>query len=169
MSFINNNLNHSILKFSLQLLFGLMLVSNWSLFAQNNGHSLFASEAQSLSSRWELDSAYRNGTFNIVPYKPIYVLLGNWSSNPNRMPQSENPDYSVSEEIPLNATELKFQLSFKTKVLQGIFGGHGDFWVAYTQSSRWQLYNQALSRPFRETNYEPEAMLTFSPVTSCLD
>jgi phospholipase A1/A2 len=162
MSSINSNLNHTIFKFSLQLLIGLMLVSNGSLFAQNTGHSLFASEGQSLSSRWELDSAYRNGTFNIVPYKPIYVLLGNWSSNPNRMPQSENPDYSVSEEIPLNATELKFQLSLKTKVLQGIFGGHGDLWVAYTQSSRWQLYNQALSRPFRETNYEPEAMLTFA-------
>jgi phospholipase A1 len=78
------------------------------------------------------------------------------------MPQSENPDYSVLEEIPLNATELKFQISFKTKVLQGIFGGHGDLWAAYTQSSRWQLYNQKLSRPFRETNYEPEAMLTFA-------
>jgi phospholipase A1 len=132
------------------------------LSAQKNRQNLFDGEAKSLSERWELDSASRNGTFNLVPYKPIYVLLGNWSSNPNIKPQSENPDYSVSQDIPLNAAELKFQLSLKTKVLQGIFGGHGDLWVAYTQSSRWQLYNTQLSRAFRETNYEPEAMLTFA-------
>jgi len=130
--------------------------------AQKIGHSLFDGGNQSFAERWELDTASRNGTFNIVPYKPIYVLLGNWSSKPNTKPQSENPDYSVSQEIPLNAVELKFQLSLKTKVIQGLFKGHGDLWVGYTQSSRWQLYNQELSRAFRETNYEPEAMLTFA-------
>jgi phospholipase A1/A2 len=140
----------------------LLLFFQIPIAAQKAGQSLFDAQEQSFSARWELDSASRSGTFRLVPYKPIYFLLANWSSNPNKMPQSENPDYSVSEEIPLNAVELKFQLSFKTKVLQGIFGGHGDLWAAYTQSSRWQLYNQKLSRPFRETNYEPEAMLTFA-------
>lgn len=144
------------------IVFAFLMVFQQPLAAQKSKHSLFVTDGQSLTERWELDSASRNGTFNIVPYKPIYVLLGNWSSNPNTKPQSENPDYSVSQEIPLNAVELKFQLSLKTKVIQGIFGGYGDLWVAYTQSSRWQLYNQELSRPFRETNYEPEAMLTFA-------
>jgi phospholipase A1/A2 len=143
------------------LLIGSMILPETAI-AQKGSNRIFETGDPSLSSRWELDSAQKNGTFHIVPYKPIYVLLANWSSNPNTRPQSENPAYTVSEQIPLNAVELKFQLSLKTKVLQGIFGGHGDLWVAYTQSSRWQLYNQKLSRPFRETNYEPEAMLTFA-------
>lgn len=126
------------------------------------GDLLLVPEGHSLSERWELDSANRKGTFRLVPHKPIYVLAGNWTSNPNKQPFSENPSYSFTKPIPIDAVEMKFQLSFKTKILQGIFGGHGDLWAGYTQTSRWQLYNPELSRAFRETNYEPEAMLTFA-------
>ena len=130
--------------------------------AQTQSNDLFNGGTRSLTERWELDSANKRGTFRLTAYKPIYVLMGNWTSNPNTIPKSENPDYSLNQPLPLNAVELKFQLSLKTKMLKGIFGGHGDLWVAYTQSSRWQLYNQKISRPFRETNYEPEAILNFA-------
>lgn len=115
-----------------------------------------------LSRRWELDSGNQRGTFLITPYRSVYILPGRWSSNPNKSPVSENPNYNYPFKVPLNKYEAKFQISFKTKILQNIFWNHGDLWIAYTQRSHWQIYNQKLSRPFRETNYEPEVILNFA-------
>ncbi|HZX70168.1 MAG TPA: phospholipase A [Rhodanobacter sp.] len=114
-----------------------------------------------LDSRWELSPESKLGTFNIRGYKPVYVLPVFASSNQNRRPHSPNPDNTVSQSEPLQNVELKFQLSLKSKIWQGVFGDAGDLWVGYTQSSRWQVYDSHHSRPFRETDYEPEAMLVF--------
>lgn len=131
----------------------------------------FQSEAQiftdqsvhikSISERWELDDSTRRGTFLLTSYKPVYVTAGRWSSSPNKQPYSENPAYSVATPTNYNSYEARFQLSFKTKVLQRIFGNKGDLWVAYTQKAHWQIYNTEVSRPFRELNYEPEIILNF--------
>ena len=114
-----------------------------------------------LDSRWELSPESKLGTFNIRGYKPVYVLPLFATSNQNNQPHSPNLDNTVTNGEQLDNIEAKFQISLKTKVWQGVFGDAGDVWVGYTQSSRWQVYNTTLSRPFRETNYEPEAMLVF--------
>ncbi|MBU6246676.1 MAG: phospholipase A [Xanthomonadaceae bacterium] len=115
-----------------------------------------------LDSRWELSPEAKLGTFNIRGYKPVYVLPLFVTSNQNERPTSPNPVNTVATRQELQNAESKFQLSLKTKVAQDVFGdAGGDIWVGYTQSSRWQVYNKQLSRPFRETNYEPEAMLVF--------
>ena len=137
----------------------------FSSFAHAQIQALFNSKTQlrNMTERWELDTTAVRGTFLITPYKPIYILLGKYSSNPNERPSSENesPEYITPDGVNYDNMELKFQLSFKTKVLQKILWGKADLWVAYTQKSFWQIYNTELSRPFREINYEPEVILNF--------
>lgn len=115
-----------------------------------------------LDSRWELSPESKLGTFNLRGYKPTFVLPFFATSNQNNTPSSPNPNNTVAIPQNLDNIEAKFQLSLKTKLWQGVFGDTGDLWVGYTQSSRWQVYNKEESRPFRETNYEPEAMLVFN-------
>jgi phospholipase A1 len=113
------------------------------------------------SQRWELDSIDQHGTFRLMAYKPTYLAPARWSSNPNDKPYSENPNYSVAEAKPYNNIETKFQLSFKTKIVQGLFNRKGDIWLGYTQKAHWQVFNVKLSRVFRELNYEPEVIFMY--------
>ena len=113
-----------------------------------------------LDSRWELAKDSKLGTFNFRAYKPVYLLPAFWNSDPNEQPTSSNPDMEP-QTGSLSDVEAKFQLSFKTKAVENLFGDNGDIWMGYTQTSRWQVYNSENSRPFRETNYEPEVMLVF--------
>ena len=126
------------------------------------GNNDVATPLSLLDTRWELSPESKLGTFNVRGYKPVYVLPLFASSNQNNRPHSPNPDNTVSTTEKSQNAELKFQLSVKAKVWQGVFGDVGDVWVGYTQSSRWQVYNTKQSRPFRETDYEPEAMLVFN-------
>jgi len=114
-----------------------------------------------LDSRWELAKDSKLGIFNFRVYKPVYLLPVFWTSDINNFPSSPNPDNTVTSSLDLDAVETKFQLSFKTKAVEDLFGDNGDIWLGYTQSSRWQVYNTEESRPFRETNYEPEVLLVF--------
>lgn len=120
-----------------------------------------AGKGSLLDSRWELAKDSKLGVFQLRGYKPLYLLPLFWTSDINQSPSSPNPRNTVSEPQSLKNTEAKFQLSFKTKFAENLFGDNGDLWGAYTQSSRWQVYNGDESRPFRETNYEPEVMLVF--------
>lgn len=120
-----------------------------------------AGKGSLLDSRWELAKDSKLGVFQLRGYKPLYLMPVFWTSDKNETPHSPNPRNTVTEPQPLDNTEAKFQLSFKTKFAENLFGDNGDLWGGYTQSSRWQVYNGEESRPFRETNYEPEVMLVF--------
>lgn len=110
-----------------------------------------------LGERWELDPGTRQGTFLIRPYKPMYVLPVHWTDSVNPSPTSDGEGNSVGVGIPNKALSAVFQFSLKSKLWETIGGTDIDLWAAYTQVSHWQVFNPELSRPFRETNYEPEA------------
>lgn len=113
-----------------------------------------------LDSRWELARDSKLGNFNLRAYKPVYLLPAVWNSSPNRHPTSSDPNVPA-QPVSLKSVEAKFQVSFKTKALENLIGSNGDLWMGYTQTSHWQVYQGDDSRPFRESNYEPEVMLVF--------
>ena len=112
-----------------------------------------------LDSRWELRRESKRGVFHLRPYKPVYVAPFSWVNKRNTTPSTPNPNTTVTQPMNLDKTEAEFQLSLKFKIVEGMFGKNFDLWGAYTQSSRWQSYNDQDSRPFRETNHEPEILL----------
>ncbi|MBC7532541.1 MAG: phospholipase A [Oligoflexus sp.] len=52
--------------------------------------------------------------------------------------------------------EAEFQISFFLPAYRKILDSNWDLNVAYSHHSWWQVYNQHWSKPFRETNYNPE-------------
>jgi len=76
----------------------------------------------------------------------------------NTQPSSPTPGHTGASRAYTN-NETRLQLSVRTKVAQGLLvSGHkvDSLWIAYSQQSYWQLFNNELSRPFRATDHEPE-------------
>ena len=109
-----------------------------------------------LSKYWELEPSDKRGIFNFVGYQPNYVLPIHYTSRINRAPQS--PTQAAVLQPDYRREEAKFQLSLRTKLAQDLLLPGGDLWVAFTQQAMWQIYNGADSKPFRNTDYQPEAI-----------
>ncbi|MFV5692976.1 phospholipase A [Flavobacterium sp. LT1R49] len=133
-----------------------------SLMAQSSSIFKKHDAYQTLSQIWELEPEITSGTFLITAYKPTYVLLFRFSSHRREVPFEQVPVDEVTSDDPiqLDNIEATMQFSFKTKLIQRIFG-NGALWMGYTQKSYWQVYNGEYSRPFRETNYEPEIIFNY--------
>lgn len=115
-----------------------------------------AARPSRLGERWDLDGNRAGEFFVPRAYKPVYLLPATWTDAVNRRPASPAPGHEVGTDLILRPVEAKYQISLKAKFGERLFGTPLSLWGGYTQSSRWQLYNGADSRPFRETDYEPE-------------
>ena len=115
-----------------------------------------ASEGSVFSRTWQLDDKSRRRRFAIMPYRQNYLLPYTYNFTQEKVTyEKANPGTEIQD------AESKFQLSLKTKLWEDILGTKMDLWAAYTQVSLWQVYNTGFSSPFRETNYEPELLLTY--------
>ena len=103
--------------------------------------------------RVALEREAQSNPFAITPHKRNYVLPVTYNSSPNSTP------FGAGTEI--DRWEVKFQFSFKFPLFRNMFGGNGTLYAAYTNQSYWQAYNESESRPFRETNHEPELFVRF--------
>lgn len=102
-----------------------------------------------LDKRMRYDSKALENPFVIVQHRLNYVLPVSYISNPNQL------GYTPDSSADIDHNEAKYQISVKMPIYiadsedQGLFFG-------FTAMSFWQVYNNDISKPFRETNYEPE-------------
>lgn len=116
---------------------------------------------------WELGAEQKRGVYELRTYRPNFILPVHHSSDINKQPSS--PTRGDSERIEnYKPNEVKLQLSLRTKIFEDIFLPNGDIWVAYSQTSLWQMYNSDDSSPFRSTDYNPDIFYVL-PVTEEFD
>jgi phospholipase A1/A2 len=112
---------------------------------------------------WAFDPA--SPRYDISLYAPNYFLFGRYTTDLNTAPFDPLVNGGLLEPgTDLDSVEAAFQLSFKFR-LWTTDDRRWGLWAAYTQQSQWQLYNTSgnASRPFRETNYMPELIVSYRP------
>lgn len=108
---------------------------------------------QALRSRLAIEQSNHYNPFVLTPHYRNYILPVSYWSNP----QWNDP---ARVDAPIDNYETKFQLSIKTPLRED-FLGNGTLYGAFTSVSFWQLYNGKSSKPFRETNYQPELFVAW--------
>lgn len=99
---------------------------------------------QIAAERQSLDRSY-----SLTPHLPNYLLAYSLRNDPNR-PELDG------DEGRLQKQEAVLQVSVKFPLWRRILGTDNDLLFSYSAKSWFQAYNNELSKPFRETNYEPE-------------
>ncbi len=132
------------------------------LLASSAGQSSRAQEAADapppgdtpVDRRISYERQYADNPFFILPHRTSYILPLSYNDAPNDLAFGD-------QDVQLDEVEAKFQISFKLPVWERPLGEHSSLFFGYTQLALWQLYNDDLSAPFRETNHEPELFLSF--------
>ncbi|WP_347330793.1 phospholipase A [Marinimicrobium locisalis] len=110
-----------------------------------------------LDRRLSMEALNRSNRFLLTPHKRNYLLPVSYQVDRNTAPY----EAAGSPLAAPQSTEVEFQLSVKILIREGLFGDNGHLYMGYTNHSLWQAYNRDISRPFRETNHQPELILSF--------
>lgn len=116
-----------------------------------------ADEPTVVEQRIQKEEFLRIHNLSLLSHRPNYLLPVTYNFRPNNRPYEDLRSRGVDTGLDrVMRLETKFQLSFKFPFAKDLFTQTDSLWAAYTQQSYWQVYNQNSSRPFRESNYEPE-------------
>jgi phospholipase A1 len=107
--------------------------------------------------RFELERFTHDNPFVLTPHRSNYILPVSYRDD-----MFDYNSLAPGIDIQQDNIELEFQLSIKVMIWESIFENNGYLSMGYTNRSFWQAYNSVTSSPFRETNHEPELMLTFT-------
>lgn len=110
-----------------------------------------------LNKRLTMEALNRANRFVLTPHKRNYILPLSYKSSPHIEPYQQTD----SQLQDLDHTEVEMQFSIKILLRDGIFNDNGHLYLGYTNHALWQLYNREISAPFRETNHQPELILSF--------
>lgn len=108
-------------------------------------------EVGSMALREVVETASSNSPFIMSGHRANYLLPFVYLEEPNNRPFINTP-----EDGKLDHSEVHFQISVKAPIREDVLLDGDSFWIAYTMRAFWQAYNGENSRPFRETNHEPE-------------
>ncbi|MBS0505855.1 MAG: phospholipase A [Proteobacteria bacterium] len=129
------------------------------------GSGCRGTDYSTLSRFWELEAGTDCGALRFRGYRPMSVSLVD-ASSVNRQPTSASPDRNAGAPVDYRKTEMRLQLSVRTKLAQGLLTHdepvlRDSLWFGYTQQSYWQLFSPGISRPFRNTDHEPEFIYVY--------
>ena len=88
----------------------------------------------------------------LLAHRRNYFLPLTWTPRPGQALFTGN----TSGEDQLDKYEAQYQLSLKTPLAQDFLLEDDALFVGFTVRSFWQVYNNAISAPFRESTYETE-------------
>ena len=115
----------------------------------------------------------------LLPHRPNYVLPLTYQTKPNNeeldrlvdgLNQQQGGEPGETEGVSdYEHLEAVIQLSIKYVLSEGLLTKLDRIEIAYTNKSFWQAYNSEISKPFRETNHEPEIIYSWLPGLQQID
>ncbi|WP_420591591.1 phospholipase A [Bacterioplanoides sp.] len=116
----------------------------------------------------QIERAAADNPHVLLPHRPNYVMPFTYQTRPDdrewdRLINEVSDGRQQGQEGEFEHVEAVFQISIKYVLAEGLWDKHSRLEVGYTNRSFWQAYNDKISKPFRETNHEPELMLSWRP------
>ena len=128
------------------------------VISKNSGQSV---ELGVLANRVIREKRTAADPYVLTPHKMNYILPLSMVDEINRTAYQGFSDWADE----LKDVEAKFQLSLKVPLLTDSLFRQGDqLYFGFTLQSWWQIYSEEISKPFRETNYQPE-IFYFTPIS----